>query len=97
MVNFLARMLKGRGEALSWIEGMVSGTGVGGVLGVEVGGWGGALNLSPLPGWVFLGIRADGKFGELKGSLRKAEGHEGSLKQSFHSNPRLRVPSPGSF
>ena len=43
------------------------------------------------------GIRAGGKFGELKGSLGKAEGHEGSLKQNFHSNLRLRVPSPGSF
>lgn len=40
MVNFLARMLKGRGEALSWIEGMVNGTGLGVVLGVGVGGWG---------------------------------------------------------
>ena len=72
---------------------MVNGTGLGVVLGVG----GDALNLSPLPRWVFLGIRAGGKFGELKGSLRKAEGHEGSLKQSFHSNPRLRIPSPGSF
>lgn len=92
MVNF-SLDAKGKGSVHQLDRGDGQWDRVGVVLGVGVGGLGDAPNLSPLPRWVFSGIRADGKFGELKGSLRKAEGHEGSLKQSFTATQGSEFPA----
>ena len=96
MVNFLVWMLKGRREALSWIKGMVSGTGLGGVLGMGVGA-GGARSLSPLPGWVFLGDPCGWQVWGTEGQSQEGRGSRGKYETKFPQQPKAPSSQPRLF
>lgn len=89
MVDFLVWMLKGGREGGTQLD---RGDGAGGGRRAYLEEEGRGTQSVPSSRMDFPGGQRGGKFGGQRVSLRKAQGHEGSLKQNFHRNPRLRAP-----
>lgn len=93
MVNFLAWMLKGRGEALSWIEGMVNGTGLGVVLGV-----GGRCTQSvPSSKMGFPGDPCRWQVWGTEGQSQEGRGSRGKFETKFPQQPKAPNSQPRLF